>query len=160
MENRRQLADHFSARIEQVQAESDKRSQQDWNDIEELKKLRDANIRGIITEEKLLSKTVWNVEINNHDNIFLRASDQSRDESLKPLADLIETDHHCSFKLEDGITIYFSDYDVSISFGKPTQVSTFVTKHELKLNTAILDNTIEQRQALVDGLRATRGLIP
>lgn len=155
---REQLVKHVLAMAENERV-LNIRAQEEWAATEQLKKSAENLKREIITDEKLLSQATWNVHVNKYDNTYLEAKESSRDFELAALAELIESDHHCSFKFEEDISIHFSDYTVSIFFGKPSQIGPFIKKYNLKIDTSQLDNIIDQRQAIVDGLRRAKELL-
>lgn len=111
-------------------------------------------IKGVILEEKLLSSTEWVLE-DWGNNVGLVADGSPKD--FEKLSDLVRTSWHCSFKLEDGVTLNYDDNTISVSFKKKVSIKDFISKHGLKVE--LSPEVVKKLQETKDQLESLKGLL-
>lgn len=106
------------------------RAQDKWNDCRDK---RDSLISNIILEEKLLSKTQWDLVMHVHGNsAYLSASDGIH--GLPELTELARIDYHCRIQIDD-VYLSFDDNNVSIDFRNVSSAMEFINKHNVNIVT-------------------------
>jgi hypothetical protein len=128
-------------------------------------------VRQIIVDEKLLNLCVWSLHQSTYQSAvhYWLGTDSFSDE-VRPLADLAETDYHCSFTLvpeirdEDTnkviqaeIALRFDDGEIKIDFDDKHDIYPFITG--VTVDTSDLDKRIEETQDVVDRMWDLRKLI-
>jgi hypothetical protein len=89
----------------------------------------------VILEEKLLAGK-WTVTEKGH--LF----NHWNNKELDSLIDLLRPDHHCSKMVAEGVTLYFNDGEMVLSFDNDVDMHQFVADHNI---TCELDKTVTRK---------------
>jgi hypothetical protein len=92
---------------------------------------REELIAQMILEDKILSKTDWEILLSGESSPFLEYTGPIDVDPIQEIIKLARTDWHCWFELADGIRLQFDDNEVSLTFKEPRQLMPFVKKHNL-----------------------------
>jgi len=85
----------------------------------------------IISEEKLLKNTLWEINVNY--KIALDYAGNKNDAAFKPISDLCGGSYHTWLDMEDGIQLRFDEDAVSLHFDESKQIISFANKHQIKI---------------------------
>jgi hypothetical protein len=95
-----------------------------------LREQREGLIAQMILDEKMLSGTEWefNIDVGY---ILLEYNGTISDDHMEKLKQLCHNDYHSLFDLSDGIRLSFHDNEVSLTFEDPKQLMPFVKRHKI-----------------------------
>ncbi len=107
--------------------------------------LLNEEVRKIIASEKLLTETKWKLE--HHQKLIA----EKNSDQLPRLADLAETNYHCSLNLTKEVSLFFDDREVSLFCKSPGTLRQFIKDYSLEIDSSLLDQEIKElRQKLTE----------
>lgn len=87
-------------------------------------------IASLITEEKMLNGSKWQIEESNYSGSIVLEYNGGRDDDLMLSIDnLIKGSFHSSFILEPEIELQFDDMRVRLCFSNPNSIYNFIIRH-------------------------------
>ena len=115
--------------------------------------------RRMILDDGYFRDDTWMLEVGKGGLIFLNGGRYHA--GFCRLRELIESDHHCSFYMEAGITIYFNDGDLHITLDTTfTDAAAFIKDNKLSVDYTNIEKRIagleKNLKAIKDILVLTR----
>jgi len=93
-------------------------------------------IQQLIDEEKPFSGTEWDLKINYSGKVYLSYAGSRQDANMDEIDKWCSNSWHDSFKLEEGVTLYFDDNNMSLGFSDSSQIAEVAKRHNLVVHAA------------------------
>lgn len=103
--------------------------------------------KAYIKEANLLSKCNWKASVTHYHTIHVHAR---FDDLSSDVTDLLNPSWHCSFELEEGVSIMFNDEDIELTFDDEDSTVYFLREHNIKVDTSEIEKEIKDSQNVVD----------
>lgn len=122
----------------------------------DLREKRSKIVAEMILQDNLLEKTDWTLTSGSSNGVHLSMSSSGKTgTTLEKIQELAQTDYHCDFILQDGITLRFDDNEISLVFKESKTMLPFVTKYGLVVNAFGIKDKLARLKREVATLEAT-----